>query len=234
MSPQTNNPEHVPRVPSWTTHAVGRSDQGMSCSTPLIDRLHDTLVAAFEDDPLYRWLFPDPDQRPLAMRDVFALTLESAAARGTIDIAAEGGAVAVWTEPGVDLLDDPEPFVQVLRRWAPRRIGPALRGMAACAVHAPKESRTLHLIGVRPDLRGTGIGSVLVGPVLQRADREGTVTSLDSSNPRNLSFYRRHGFEVVAEVLVADGGPVMRPMHRQPKGGGQGQPWGDDEQTHVR
>ena len=194
----------------------------MTRSTPRIDRLQGTLVAAFEDDPLYRWLFPDSDQRPMAMRDVFALTLEAAAERGTIDVAADGGAVAVWTEPGVDLLEDPEPFVQVLLRWAPLRIAPALQGMAACAAHAPTASRTLHLIGVRPELRGTGVGSVLVGSVLEQADCEGTVTSLDSSNPRNLSFYRRHGFEIVGEVLVADGGPVMRPMHRPSRRGVQG------------
>jgi hypothetical protein len=35
-----------------------------------------------------------------------------------------------------------------------------------------------------------------------------------STNPRNLSFYERHGFRLVAEVSTPDEGAILRPMVR--------------------
>ena len=40
-----------------------------------LDRLIDTAVAAFLDDPLYHWLQPDRAARALLLRDNFGLTL---------------------------------------------------------------------------------------------------------------------------------------------------------------
>jgi hypothetical protein len=50
-------------------------------------------------------------------------------------------------------------------------------------------------------------------PVLQRCDLDGLPAALESSNPRNVSFYRRLGFEVVWEA-APDGGPPLQGMWR--------------------
>jgi ribosomal protein S18 acetylase RimI-like enzyme len=39
---------------------------------------------------------------------------------------------------------------------------------------------------------------------------------LESSNPRNMSLYRRHGFEQVGELPLPDG-PALYPMWRTPR-----------------
>jgi hypothetical protein len=39
---------------------------------------------------------------------------------------------------------------------------------------------------------------------------------LESSNPRNLSFYRRHGFEPLGAIQVGSS-PTLVPMLRQPR-----------------
>lgn len=178
------------------------------------DAVLDTLVAGFLDDPLYHWLYPNPATRPDALRANLALTVELGREVGHVDVAPDTAGVAIWTDPGVPLLDDPAPFVALLEHWAPDRTNAAIAGMQACAVHAPEQAATLHVIAVRPDMRGRGVGARLLQPWLDHLDAQGWAGHLDSSNQQNLSFYERSGFEVVAEVPVPDGGPVMRPMTR--------------------
>ena len=177
-------------------------------------RVIDTLVAAFWDDPLYTWLYPEELTRPQALRDNLAFTLERAYEVGHVETTDDGAAVAVWTWPGVALLEDPAPFVALLERWAPERVEPALAGMAACSTHTSSADAVLHLVAVEPAVQGRGVAAALLRPTLEELDAAGTPAYLESSNERNLSFYRRGGFEVLGEVSVPGDGPVMRPMRR--------------------
>ena len=52
-----------------------------------------------------------------------------------------------------------------------------------------------------PD-QGRGVGGKLLQPVLQRADASRTACYLETEAERNLAFYERHGFRVVAEASV--------------------------------
>ncbi len=56
--------------------------------------------------------------------------------------------------------------------------------------------------------------------VLEKADREGIHCYLESSNPRNVSFYERAGFENKRTVELKGGKkPLLTLMRRDPKGG---------------
>ena len=177
----------------------------------------ETLVAAFDADPLYRWLYPDLTTRPEALADNLSLSLNLARARGVVMTAHAGQAVSLWTPPGVALLDDPSPFVALLQHRAPSRLAPALAGMRACAAYEPRTPTwVLHVLAVHPRRQGQGVAAELVRPVLQRCDAEGLSAYLESSNIRNVPFYCRIGFEILAEIQIAPGGPIMRPMLRRP------------------
>ena len=179
------------------------------------DRVIDVLFAAFESDPLYRWLYPDPTSRPAALRENLELVLDLARERGEVDVDREGRGVAVWTAPGVELLEDPTSFIEMLDRWAPERRDAALTGMEACSRFGRPDEWVLHLLAVHPDHQNAGVGARLVEPRLRRFDEVGVDAYLESSSARNVGFYRRCGFEVLAEVDVPDGGPTMRPMRRR-------------------
>jgi ribosomal protein S18 acetylase RimI-like enzyme len=73
----------------------------------------------------------------------------------------------------------------------------------------------LPLIGVTPGFQGKGHGGALLSFALQRFDREGHVAYLESSNPRNISLYKRHGFEEMG-VIQAGSSPTLVPMVRRP------------------
>lgn len=178
------------------------------------DSLVEALVATFFDDPLYAWLYSDESRRADALRANFGLTLDLGCERGVVDVVGDIG-VAVWTLPGVPLLDDPAPFIDLVQRWAPDRVESALSGMQACSKFEPAGAMMLHLIGVHPEHRSGGVGSELLRPRLDELGERATAAHLQSSNPANVPFYERLGFVVDAVVPIV-GGPCMFPMSRPP------------------
>lgn len=70
------------------------------------------------------------------------------------------------------------------------------------------------MIGVDPAHQGGGIGSALIAEGLKAVDRDGLIAYLESSNPRNIPLYQRHGFEVIGEIQSGSS-PTVRPMLRK-------------------
>ena len=98
------------------------------------------------------------------------------------------------------------------------RADEAVATIMAARGHALDEPHwTLQYLGVRPARQGAGLGTVAVAPMLDVCDIEGLPCVLVSTNPRNLPFYERLGFQVDGEVPTPDGAAVMRPMHRAPR-----------------
>lgn len=63
----------------------------------------------------------------------------------------------------------------------------------------------LPLVGVDPILQGRGYGGLLMRHAAQRCDADGVPACLESSNPRNISLYLRHGFEILGTRLRGKG-----------------------------
>ena len=61
-----------------------------------------------------------------------------------------------------------------------------------------------------------GLGSLILKEALQVIDEQGKIAYLESSNPKNISLYLRHGFEVIGEIQVGSS-PVVTPMIRNPQ-----------------
>jgi ribosomal protein S18 acetylase RimI-like enzyme len=67
---------------------------------------------------------------------------------------------------------------------------------------------------VRESRRDQGRGSALLEEVLTRADDAHAPAYVESANERNLTFYQRHGFEVVEELELLGKGPRVWRMWR--------------------
>jgi GNAT superfamily N-acetyltransferase len=63
----------------------------------------------------------------------------------------------------------------------------------------------LSVLSVSPESQGQGYGSALLGPGLERADRDGVGCWLETQRERNIPFYARFGFELVREAEVEPG-----------------------------
>jgi len=68
---------------------------------------------------------------------------------------------------------------------------------------------------VEPRSQARGLGADLMRHAVARCDEDGTLAYLESSNPRNISLYRRFGFEVIGEIRVG-AAPLLTPMVRLP------------------
>jgi ribosomal protein S18 acetylase RimI-like enzyme len=100
-----------------------------------------------------------------------------------------------------------------------RRAGATLRLVSLVEARHPKLPHYyLGGLGTDPQWQGRGLGSAVMGPVLDICDRTAVPAYLESSKEANLGFYRRHGFEVTDEVSVPDGSVRLWLMWREPLG----------------
>ena len=67
----------------------------------------------------------------------------------------------------------------------------------------------VHMMAVRPELQGQGIGGALLRDVLRDVDASAPVV-LTTHKPENVVFYRRADFEVVHEGRLVDGWKLPR------------------------
>jgi GNAT superfamily N-acetyltransferase len=94
-------------------------------------------------------------------------------------------------------------LIPTLLRLGPRVAGRVGRWQAVWAKHHPRE-RHWHLGGTAVDahLQGLGIGGRLLTAFCAQADAAGDVAYLETDTARNVRFYARFGFEVIAEAPV--------------------------------
>ncbi|MFV0317451.1 MAG: GNAT family N-acetyltransferase [Microthrixaceae bacterium] len=180
-----------------------------------------TFGAAFEDDPVARWVLGDR-----RLNDARVGVLYEALAEGHIDdglssITSDGRCAAIWAAPGRYRV----PTRRFLRHLPPmlRALGPGgLRRVISMAevekLHPREPHYYLAILGTHPDRQGRGYGLAAMAPILERADAEGVGCYLESSKEQNVPWYRRAGFEVTAtHDLGKSSGPRLWLMWRDPR-----------------
>lgn len=107
-------------------------------------------------------------------------------------------AVALWLPPNVSADSDAmgATFEQSVAPEQHLDLFAVIDQMSAAHPHDPHWY--LPWFGVDPLHQGRGVGSRLMEHCLRIVDGDRLPAFLESPNPRNLSFYERHGFTVVA------------------------------------
>ena len=123
---------------------------------------------------------------------------------------------ALWLPPTTTL--DAEPVLNLLHAaMAPERLNEVFELVEKIGEHQPKEAHWyLPYIAVDPVHQGQGLGSKLMKHALRMCDETQTLAYLESSNPKNMSLYERHGFETLARIQTKSSPPV-HPMIRRPR-----------------
>ena len=189
-----------------------------------VPNLARVLGRAFFDDPVMCWLQPDPARRRAALPGFFAaVARHHFLAGGGVELASSEsgvGAAALWDPPGRWQQSPREqiPMLPALLRAFRGRLGVARAlGEEMKANHPEEPHWYLAMIGSDPQVRGGGFGNALLRSRLDRCDAEGAPAYLESSNPDNIGYYHRFGFEVTGEIAMPGGGPPLWPMWRQPQ-----------------
>lgn len=182
---------------------------------------------AFADDPMFTFIFPGTARRPLLLRRFVTAALRYGTLFGDVYTTSDGAGTALWLTPeqpditparmlrsGMALL----PLTIGLRAFQ-RFLSFASYGDKVHRQHIHEPHWYLLNLAVDPARQRQGIGSMLIAPVLARADRAGQPCYLETNNPDNLPFYARHGFAVVHAGQVPSGGPAFWGMLRAPQPG---------------
>ena len=178
------------------------------------DKALDVFTMAFVNDPAMRWLMPEAGAYLKHL--------------GTAQMALGGRSLEHET---AHMLDDSS----AAAFWLPPNVGPDEEAMGAFIESVPPEANRgdiaklaeqmggyhpeephwyLAALGGDIKAQGKGMGSILMKHALVRVDRERLPAYLESSNPRNIPFYERHGFETIGRIQ-AGSSPVITPMLRR-------------------
>ncbi|QQC91328.1 GNAT family N-acetyltransferase [Streptomyces alfalfae] len=182
------------------------------------------LDEAFMGDPVSCWVFPGEEHRRRTHGAMMAAFFDMALAEGYVDVTEDRAAAALWWSvpaggPDGEGQAEQDGPAQLRQAIDPENERVELIGRLTDASHpTDRAHQYLHMIAVRPDRQGEGLGTALVTAVLDRCDREGEHAYLEASNARSRDLYERLGFGFTGTPLDLPGGPRMWPMWREPRG----------------
>lgn len=173
------------------------------------------LADAFGPDPVMQWICRDPAYP----RWVWRLLVPLLVPYKEVYVTGDGLGAAVWLPPGVsrDMLPNLDALMGAMGRFGLGAVFRLFQFIGILEKHHPKESHYYLLaVGVRSAAQGRGIGSVLLGHVLEKCDRRGAGAYVECSSSRSLSLYQRHGFQTQRQIALPRSGPALWLMYRQP------------------
>lgn len=180
-----------------------------------------SMASAFGVDPVVRWLSGQAHTEARMRPFWKALVRESVRPSDHLSFVwRDGQGAAIWRDVDRWKVRPAEvvrttPLMLAALRF---RLPTALRFLAGMEEAHPTEPHVyLEFIGTHADRQGQGGGSALLAPMLRRCDERGTAAYLESSNPRNVPFYARHGFAERPALTPVKGGPTVTPMWREPR-----------------
>ena len=202
-----------------TTHPLVTIRQASDADRPA---LNGVLAAAFLDDPVFTWIFPDPATLERVIEPLFDIYAEAFARHDKTRLVTTDGivaGVAMWAPPGVAPIhpDDEERLNERIADLAApaelARIGELVERFEAS--HPQEPCWYLQFLGVDPVRQGNGFGSLLLRDVLAGADERGEAAYHEATTLRNRALYEQHGYRCTGEIQLP-GGPTTYAMWREP------------------
>jgi len=174
------------------------------------------MTLAFGNDPITRWSWANP-HRYLEHFPHFVRAFGGKAfALGSAHCAESHAGAALWLPP--DVHPDEEAMGALMESTVPEDVRKDVFAVVEQMGHHHPEAPHwyLPLIGVDPARQGRGYGAALLKHGLLACDRDRVAAYLESTNPRNIPLYERHGFEVIGTIQAGSSPPIF-PMLRKPR-----------------
>lgn len=181
------------------------------------ERILSTLTLAFAQDPLMRWFFPDGHRYLSDFPRFLEAFGGNAFPNDQAYFVGDHDGAALWLPPGVHV--DEEKAIETMTTTVDQAVLEQAAGLLEkLDDYHPHDEPCWYLavLGIDINKQGRGLGALLMKDVLARCDETGTLAYLESSNPRNVSFYQRHGFEIMDELSLGNPEPLT-PMIRHPR-----------------
>jgi len=194
-------------------NSTGQNDNSILLASAQKDWACEVLAAAFQEDPMYKQIFPDSDERAKSLRLLWDAVVGYGLVYGEVYTTPSVKGVACWLSPGNTevnlwrLFRTGFALQRAVTRFSKDGRKQFLDGLGYLdKIHKQimegKPHWYLWVLGVAPNSQGQGIGRRLIHPVLDRADKEHMPCYLETETERNVEFYKKRGFEVVSEGEV--------------------------------
>ncbi|MEM7555478.1 MAG: GNAT family N-acetyltransferase [Cyanobacteria bacterium P01_A01_bin.84] len=187
-----------------------------------IKQATETLVDAFGKDPIFEYILPQANSKKHGIsRNLWEATLRYSQPLNHIYTTPEIKGIAAWIPPGKYPLN----FLQILQAGFYKV--PFLLGFIGLKKFLPlfilfdkyhdqdmhQQHWYLFALGVSETSQGEGIGSLLIQPILKKADEEGLPCYLETSTEKAVHFYQKNGFKI---LRIAEKPVKFWTMKREP------------------
>lgn len=161
-------------------------------------------------------MYPDPRQYLAHYPTFVRLYAGGALHSGTAHAVGDRQGIAMWLPPGIE--PDEDQLDDLVRRSVESARLPEVFDLVQqmTSYHPTGPHWFLPLIAVDPVCQGQGYGSRLLAYMVTQFDRGQQLAYLDSTNPKNVPLYERHGFKRLG-VIRAGSCPPVYPMLRKPQ-----------------
>lgn len=180
------------------------------------------MARAFEDDPVYEWVLPDPRSRLRRMTALNEAMFPRFLPIGFMEITTTenlGGAALWcgperWDPPNRAMLGAVPRILRTIGFGGSRKMMGAMAAMKR--VHPREPHWYLMGLGTDPPHQRTGVGTALVSPKLEECDKQHLGAYLETQKAINVPYYERFGFRVTGEIDLPMNGPHLWLMWRDP------------------
>ena len=204
---------------AWTEMTITPLHEGE------INRAAMVMAGAFSIDPIGRYLVSDQRNRLAVMRWFWQEALHRSYPHGyTYTTAPEISGIASWLPPSTPRETLWELWQLIWQGFCCAGWQSTYRLLALSESterlrdrHCPYPHWFLDGLAVAPETQGRGIGTLLLQPVLEIADREGQACCLWTSTEGAVRFYQRQGFNICEEANFQTKAPPLWLMVRSPR-----------------
>ena len=184
------------------------------------------LARAFQNDPLQKYVFPDPAERARLSPGHFTPLLRYGLQFGEV-LTTEGvptGASVCLPPNGWEVT--PERASSAGFDELPAIMGEDAAGRFFSALGSiepfhhrdvPADHWYVMVVGVDANARGQGLGRKLLQPVMDRADAAGVPCYLETAQPDNVPFYKHLGFTQIVDLVEPESGVRLWTFRRDPR-----------------
>jgi ribosomal protein S18 acetylase RimI-like enzyme len=180
-----------------------------------LPQLARVLAESLFDDPLQQWLFPNAKRRLATSEWMFRRLLRPKISHDLVRVIRDANAriasVAVWTPPYPPAPTRWEHSCEsFFMRWVyGKRIHEVRDGFTALATRHPSAPYWyLQALATMPAERSKGHAKRLLEEKFRESESNGVMIALETSNPTNLAYYQKTGFQIQDELKLIDSLPV--------------------------
>lgn len=194
----------------------------------------DVISMAVLNDPNKVYYFPDDKKRGEYIGWIIKKIFKATAEYNRVFVCKVGSKVvgsSMWLTPGHQLSNMDLIKNGLLK--VPFKFGPSAFWRIVNSIGVAEKIKAKHItddkfwqlfyIGVHPEHQNEGIGTLLMKPILDEADKTKSPIFLENFTEANTRFYLRNGFDLLALTNLAPG-IEMRNMYRKPGAEGKNIP----------